>query len=469
MPTTLTNFRIFGLHGRRNLDVPIVDNKLILVGENGTGKSTFANLVYYFLTRQWSRARSFGFDMIQAELNGAEITVTADMLQQHLEHLTRANLAGRRFAPHIRHALIGSGRDRSLDEVLEDPWAIANVAEDMGVSPNTAREYLVRYFEEIDEGPSEMKRVNAAIASAVSEQVLYLPTYRRIEQDLKAIFRGMESDITKLRDRLTAARTSSRYIELVEFGMGDVERMISARMEQVKESVRTGLNNLTGAYLREVITDDYMKVNLEEVQKLNRETLASIFARIEEDTLPQYYKLRLSQRVEEILERQHIESSDRVVAHFLLKLSSLYASQQDSEKDVRDFVRVCNGYLTGKKIVYDDVAYKIFIIQTGSPERTSSEAPSELELKSLSSGEKQIVSLFSHVYLSGRKDFFVIIDEPELSLSVPWQRTFLPDILDTSECDGLIAVTHSPFIWENDLEPYVHSLSEFASVSNVIR
>jgi hypothetical protein len=87
----------------------------------------------------------------------------------------------------------------------------------------------------------------------------------------------------------------------------------------------------------------------------------------------------------------------------------------------------------------------------------------------LSSGEKQIVSLFSHIYFSGDKNYFVIIDEPELSLSVPWQQRFLPDIIDTKRCTGLIAVTHSPFIWENTLEPYVRSLAEFIGVPSAVR
>ena len=54
-----------------------------------------------------------------------------------------------------------------------------------------------------------------------------------------------------------------------------------------------------------------------------------------------------------------------------------------------------------------------------------------------------------------------MIDEPELSLSVPWQRQFLVDIKQGDFCSGLIAVTHSPFIYENDLDKYAHSLGEF--------
>ncbi len=83
-------------------------------------------------------------------------------------------------------------------------------------------------------------------------------------------------------------------------------------------------------------------------------------------------------------------------------------------------------------------------------------------MRILSSGEKQIVSLFSHIYLSEITGYFVIIDEPELSLSVPWQKRFLPDIIENSRCNGLVAVTHSPFIFQNNvLDNYTHNLEEF--------
>jgi len=65
--------------------------------------------------------------------------------------------------------------------------------------------------------------------------------------------------------------------------------------------------------------------------------------------------------------------------------------------------------------------------------------------------------------LSGRTGYFVIIDEPELSLSVTWQKRFLEDILNTGRMNGLIAVTHSPFVYDNELKVYAHSIEEFVS------
>lgn len=52
------------------------------------------------------------------------------------------------------------------------------------------------------------------------------------------------------------------------------------------------------------------------------------------------------------------------------------------------------------------------------------------------------------------KKYLVLIDEPELSLSIDWQQKFLPDILKAPSCEQLIAITHSPFTFENELDRY---------------
>jgi predicted ATPase len=160
-----------------------------------------------------------------------------------------------------------------------------------------------------------------------------------------------------------------------------------------------------------------------------------------------------------------IKAEDKAIAVFLSKLVVLYKEQQQHESDVRDFVRICNVYLTGKEFVYDDIKYEIFVHGTDA-EPSKTEESQRLELKVLSSGEKQIISLFSHMYLSGQSEFFVVIDEPELSLSVPWQERFLPDIVKTGRCTGLVAVTHSPFIWANEFEGNVGALAEFIRASS---
>jgi AAA15 family ATPase/GTPase len=177
--------------------------------------------------------------------------------------------------------------------------------------------------------------------------------------------------------------------------------------------------------------------------------------------------------IKDIRETNHIVDEDKVVAHFLIQLFDLHKKQQEDEKDIREFIHVCDNYLarkdvvpgaSGKAIVYDNLNFEIFVTQ----EYNSDSQPDRLPLQTLSSGEKQIISLFSHIYLSGASGYFIIIDEPELSLSVPWQKRFLPDILDTGKCDGLLAVTHSPFIFDNKLSASAHSIEEFIHSANYV-
>ncbi len=460
MTSNLSRFQVIGLHGAINMDVRLEDNRLVLVGENGTGKSTLANLIYCFLTRQWDRLREFRFSRLQAHFGEQELVLTPEHLEQHL--VARRQLhAFMQVSRHYPARVTGEAIDRLMELTLESPddeSTVTRLASELRLPPRVARAMLDDYIKTTKAKPTHIQTLDRLLSRLVSGQFLYLPTYRRIEQDLTSIFRGIDidSELRKFRERL-ARRSGATFLELVEFGMEDVEQTITRRMAQIKENVRNGLDNLTGTYLRDVIRGVHTKVDVQSLEKIDAAALDAVFERIDEATLPTSDKALLKEKVAAISTTHAIEEQDKVIAHFLSKLIDLYTEQQANEKNVRDFVTLCNQYLSGKEIVYDNVKYTIFISRPGSPEAGT------LEMRGLSSGEKQIVSLFSHIYLSGEKNFFVIIDEPELSLSVPWQRRFLPDILGTGMCNGLVAVTHSPFVWENKLEAYVKPLAEFTS------
>ncbi len=71
-----------------------------------------------------------------------------------------------------------------------------------------------------------------------------------------------------------------------------------------------------------------------------------------------------------------------------------------------------------------------------------------LPLRSLSSGEQQELVLHYDLLFRVRSNTIVLIDEPELSLHVAWQKRFLPDLLtivQLSNFDALVA-THSPYV-----------------------
>lgn len=57
---------------------------------------------------------------------------------------------------------------------------------------------------------------------------------------------------------------------------------------------------------------------------------------------------------------------------------------------------------------------------------------SKIELKTLSSGEKQLLLLLCNAVLASDRSTIFLIDEPELSLNVEWQRNLIPALLANS-------------------------------------
>jgi predicted ATPase len=159
-------------------------------------------------------------------------------------------------------------------------------------------------------------------------------------------------------------------------------------------------------------------------------------------------------KIEKLVSSKEINSGKyEQLVYFLSKLVGLYEQQKEKDDSINQFATICNEYLNKKRIVYDEANVEISIIQTRNN--------NPIDIKNLSSGEKQIISLFSRIYLESSGDFILLFDEPELSLSIEWQKLLLPHILKSGKCKLLLAATHSPFIFDNELDLNANDLDTF--------
>ena len=67
----------------------------------------------------------------------------------------------------------------------------------------------------------------------------------------------------------------------------------------------------------------------------------------------------------------------------------------------------------------------------------------ELTHKQLSSGEKQLFYILLQILIQNGKDYILLLDEPEISLHIEWQRDLLHNIRQLNPNCQIIAVTHS--------------------------
>jgi predicted ATPase len=139
--------------------------------------------------------------------------------------------------------------------------------------------------------------------------------------------------------------------------------------------------------------------------------------------------------VEWLLNKAQVDRISKIV-----EIIDEHKSKQDSLfKPINDFISTVNSFYqdSNKSIKLDTVGQIVVKRPDGK----------ECSIEGLSSGERQLLVIFAHVYFSKNdKRTTFIIDEPELSLHLRWQERFT-DTIKTFENGGqFILATHSPEI-----------------------
>lgn len=120
----------------------------------------------------------------------------------------------------------------------------------------------------------------------------------------------------------------------------------------------------------------------------------------------------------------------------------------EKEKDVEEFIKICENFLYNKILKTKKFMSKIFNSKKIEIEVLYKDNLTKVD--ELSKGEKEILSIFSKLYFKEKKDIILLIDEPENSLSIKWQEELIPSIVKTGKCGLIVATTHSPFIFKNE-------------------
>jgi predicted ATP-dependent endonuclease of OLD family len=228
--------------------------------------------------------------------------------------------------------------------------------------------------------------------------------------------------------------------EFIEFGMEEVVIQIEKRCQELKATVINEFSNLARNYIKEMIQSAQLRGYSEVIKYVDWIIIDRMMERLQNADFSAAEVENIKSMVTEIKSTNRAPGGkpkkEAYTALFLSKLLELEQAVAPLDQRIRSFVETANYYLNSKKLAFNSKDSSITLLL--------SESNDPLDFSQLSSGEKQIVSTFSHLILHPSECKIVLIDEPELSLSVVWQERLLSDILKYSNC--LIAATHSPFI-----------------------
>ena len=440
--TNLEFVEIQGLFSRYSVRLDFDKEVNVYIGENGLGKTTILNCVYYILNKRFNKLAEIDFNTIVVKFKDEDkIAVTINDVIKYNHHMSRHRV----YDDEEIFAIIGDVLegynndsftiyDNSVEERIE--IAVRKLYRITHMPVGVCRQAVVDYLRtggtrnrSSNKGDyRKIEKLNEMIDKKINQRIIYLTTYRRIENDFTSLFRKedeyLDSDM------------------LIRFGMGDVEKSIMNILEKIKENSRESFNKMTSVLLRQYSSPQNIKYNILSHNKIDIKMLEIILDRLGNEIADNDKKLILS-----LFENEEIYRNDySYLLNLISKLIENYEKQKIYDEKIKRFVMTCNKYLNDKQFVYDQSKLILYI------ELPAAERNNRIELSNLSSGEKQIVSLFSKLYLENEKDSILIIDEPELSISMMWQRMLLPDILRSDNCKLLLTVTHSPFIFDNEFD-----------------
>ena len=113
-----------------------------------------------------------------------------------------------------------------------------------------------------------------------------------------------------------------------------------------------------------------------------------------------------------------------IIEPYLNSLQDRARSLEDVYKVIHSFVKNVNIFLKDKELKFK--ASSGFSIQSEFSKK-------ELEVSQLSSGEQQLLLMFCHVLAARENSSIFIIDEPEISLNIKWQRILVSSLLEVAK------------------------------------
>lgn len=448
--TNLEYIRIIGLFGRCNVELHFNKEVNIYIGENGLGKTTILNCIYYILKKRYEKLVGINFDRICIKFLKEErehVVTISDINAYNGKKMGRHSYFDKEYIDFVVRDLVR--KPINFDFIDGETFEILTrrLARNMDIPISMARRQLFQYLgtsrvfhdKNFEKGShKKVDELNAALDKNITQDILYLTTYRRIEHDFSNLINRMgelgESDI------------------LIRFGMSDVEKSINDMLDLIRENSRESFNKMTGVLLKQYASTNKTKNSILSNVSINKDMLKIILDRLGNEIAKEDRNNIIS-----LLDSEKIYGSDYpYLLDLITKLIENYNKQKIYDDKIKNFVDTCNRYFNDKKFIYNQselrLDTKLLESKNDKYMVDKDEESSFIGLTKLSSGEKQIVSLFSKLYLDNDEDCILIIDEPELSLSMKWQRMLLPDIMRSNNCGLLLTVTHSPFIFENEFD-----------------
>jgi len=432
----IKNINIKGLYGYIDKKIDFNEDITLLVGINGAGKTSILNIVNWIVSPSLPNLCVTEFKSIKLDFDyrGESYTVSCKQGKSILEYGIRStkkvfsplivrlhrNPKSIRNDEMLRSNLIDNYSGLSPDEKEKETWDIISSFPKptvIGLDRNLFTEESSNkiYFDSRSKIRTSRKTIGPL---------------DRVKELLNREYRKKKNEILKLTNSLKNTLMISTFDGAITLDSLESESKFKLTLNQIVKAEKQ--------------VNDYFK-NFEEdsLTEANQETLFMYFNQLKE----------LIKKYHDDPDNTQVKILYELNVHQFVKVKKLLKEFEKFETKSTKAMENIQNYLDTLNYFFKDSAKKI-LFREDTSELTFSNLDKEgniitehKDVNCLSSGEQQLLILFSYIAFNSGDGRIFIIDEPELSLHIKWQEDFLDKLeLITPKETQLILATHSPIL-----------------------
>ncbi len=439
----LKELRINKLFGQFNYNIKLNETGItIITGPNGFGKSTILKIVEAIVEKDLYEISQFPFISLEAKLTN-KLTLK---IEKNKDQIFVNNVS---FKIPNKRVLENLEKRKDLPFIERiSPKDYIDLRNNKIISYEEVRDIRVRYERERE----------------ITDRLIYLSldTAKR-NKESQAMYKDLNNFLIKFKKEIGTIkfikeqRLLRKEIDEDEFNYYPHKREIAIEViNEIPKKIKDEIQNVVLKYseVSSQLDSTFPKRLFNTKEGISqRDYLESLGDVINKQEKIQSYKLLNDLKYSST---EYTESYSQALYVYLKDTKQKLEVFDDIVARLDLFTEIVNKKLNYKKVVISN-EHGLIVLK---------EDNSELETSKLSSGEQQIIVLYYELIFGVKDKLMLLIDEPEISLHVAWQRELMQDLhkiinLKNGNLNLLIS-THAPQVIDNNWNLVIDLGEEYA-------
>lgn len=417
----ITNIEIEKLYNRFNYSIKLgYRDVTILTGPNGYGKTTILKIINYISKGDLEKLNDILFESIK---------ILCDNSNEFIIKRLRGSLFINDIKVDILYNKKKAITDKDFIDIYKNKsmnnYILNNIYIDSKKTIDITIEDGIKFIEEHNSAVTILNKLKKSVGN-----VYFIREQRLLKVETKKVNLSSLNNLKK---------NNKSIVNIIN----DLPKKFQQLISEVSNNYSQLSNSLDSTYPHRLFNTEN-GITEKEYQKKIQEMKFRFEKLMKYDLLKEQYIPNVK------FDEQH----SKALKVYFDDFDKKYEIYEDFINKMDLFIKIINKKLKFKEIKIDRKK-GIEVIEV---EESHKSKKRNIELNDLSSGEKQEILLFFDLIFNTKENIILLIDEPEISLHVAWQRQFMDDLASISKYMKLtsIVATHSPQIigsyWEKQID-----------------